>query len=191
MAAASISDNAAASIMNKAFSAGDLADLCAALGDFESLTIQISGLKTETQEKEAEVLKAILDRVTPLVPVLSRDFESYYRRELVILAEREEVRFEKNTEFYSEYKLVLYENGLLERIHRYGEFSEGPRPGWELTNEEEFTPLAAIIAFGLPAIAEGLIKAFEWANSSVILKEELEARLKTLVKVLEALTCTA
>jgi len=189
MAASTTSGDTAASI--KAASQETIADLCAALGDFESLTIQISGLKKDTLEKEAVVLKAILDRVTPLVSVLSSDFESYYRHELVILTEREEVRFEKDTEFYSEYKLVLYENGLLERIHRYGEFSDGLRPGWELTNEEEFTPLAAIIAFGLPAIAEGLIKTFEWANSAIILKEELEARLKTLVEVLEALTCTA
>jgi hypothetical protein len=191
MASSSLSEGAAASIMNKAVPQGNLADLCAALGDFESLAVQVSDLKEETLEKEASVLKAILDRVTPLVPVLSRDFESYYRRELVILTEREEVKFEKSAEFYSEYKLVLYENGLLVRIHRYGEFSEGPRPGWELTNEEEFTPLSAIIAFGLPAIADGLIKTFGWANTSIILKEELEARLKTLVKVLEALTCTA
>jgi hypothetical protein len=48
MAASAISENAAASIMNEPFSAGDLADLCAALDDFESLTIQISGLKKDT-----------------------------------------------------------------------------------------------------------------------------------------------
>ncbi len=168
-----------------------IANLCNALGDFEGLAGQITGLKQETQERESQVLKAILYRITPLVSVLSRDFESYYRRELVILTEREEVRLENNTAFYSEYKLVLYENGLLWRIHRYGEFSEGPRTNWELADEEEFTPRAAIIAFGLPAIAEGLIKAFEWANSSIILKEELEAKLAALSGVLEALTCTA
>ena len=164
-----------------------IANLCAALGDLEGLAGQISGLKAETRQKEAEVLKTILNRVTPLVPVLSRDFESYYRSVLVILTEREEVRFEKNTAFYSEYELVLYENGILVRTHRFGESSEGPRIGWMLEKEDEFTPLAAIIAFGLPAIAEGLVNIFQEAHETTVLKEELEERLSALTRVLEAL----
>lgn len=187
MAASITTENTLAGI-NKAVPQGNLVDLCADLNGVEELAWKISGLKTEALEREAAVLKAILDRVTPLVPVLSRDFESYYRSVLVILTEREEVQLEKSLKFYSEYKLVLYENGLLVRIHRYSEFSDSPRPGWELTNEEEFTPQAAIIAFGLPAIAKGLIRAFEWANSAIILKEELEANLKTLTTALEVIS---
>ncbi len=89
--------------------------------------------------------------------------------------------------FFSEYRLILYENGLLVRTHRYGEWSEGPRPGWENIDEDELTPEAAITAFGLTAISDGLIKVLGQASSIVILKEKLEGRLSALTKILEAL----
>lgn len=73
------------------------------------------------------------------------------------------------------------------RIHRYGEWSEGPRPGWENTDEDVLTPQAAITAFGLTAISEGLIKVLGEASSIVILKEELEGRLAALTEILDAL----
>ena len=56
-----------------------------------------------------------------------------------------------------------------------------------LEKEDEFTPLAAIIAFGLPAIAEGLVNIFQEAHETTVLKEELEERLSALTRVLEAL----
>lgn len=185
--AATLSDNAIANISHKSIPYACLANLNATIGDFESLASQISRLKKEILEKEAAILKEILDRVTPLVHFLSKDYEAYYRRELVILTTREEVQLEETSGFYSEYRLILYENGLLVKAHRYGEWSRGPRPGWELTDEEELIPQSAIKKFGLPTIAECLIKAFEEADSTIILREELKKRLGELTKVLEAL----
>jgi hypothetical protein len=72
-------------------------------------------------------------------------------------------------------------------IHRYGEWSEGLRAGWENADEDEITPQAAITAFGLTTISEGLMKVLGEASSMVILKEELDGRLAALAKILDAL----
>ncbi len=72
-------------------------------------------------------------------------------------------------------------------MRRYGEWSEGSRPRWENTDEDVIIPKAAIAAFGLMAISEGLINVLGEASSIVILKEKLEGRLAFLTKALEAL----
>jgi len=164
-----------------------LTELNTALDEFGLRAAQISSLKNEILAREAVVLKAILEKVTPLVPLLSRDYELYYRRELVILAREERVQLEKISFFYNEHRLILYESGQLVRRHRYGEWSESSRPAWEITEEDELTPQAAIISFGLDAIAEGLIKAFKEAPQVIILKEDLERRLTALTRILGAL----
>lgn len=192
MAASIAAGDGLATIIEQAGPCGELADLCAALGDVEWLAGQVTGLKKETLEREATVLRSILDRITPLVPVLSQEYEAFYRPMVVILTKKDEVPFptEKTTYFFSEQKLILYDNGHLIKAHRFGEFTEGPRPGWELTEEAEMTAEAAIKAYGLPAIAEGIMAVFEWARSAIILKEELEGKLAALSGVLEALRCT-
>jgi hypothetical protein len=181
-----------ATIIEKTGPQGELADLCAALEDVERLAGQVDNLKKETLEKEATVLRAILDRITTLVHVLSQEYEPFCRPMVVILTQKDEVPFPtvKNTYFFSEQKLVLYDNGHLIKSHRFGEFCEGPRPGWEMTEEAEMTAEAAIKAYGLPAIAEGIMALFEWARTAVVLKEELEGKLAALSGVLGALRCT-
>ncbi len=94
---------------------------------------------------------------------------------------------EQNAYFYSENKLILYENGLLVRMHRYGEFTGGHRPRWELIDEHPLTALAAVEAFGLNTIAAVLVRMLKDASEMVVLKEEMEARLAALANVLEAL----
>ncbi len=192
MAASLAAENSPAAIVTKAGPQGELADLCAALEDVELLACYITDLKKDALEKEAAVLRAILDRITPLVPVLSKEYEAFYRPMIIILTKRDEVPFptERTTYFFSEQKLILYDNGHLIKAHRFGEFCEGPRPGWELTEEAEMSAEEAIKAFGLPAIAEGIIAVFEWAHSAVILMDELEAKLAALSGALEALKCT-
>lgn len=76
------------------------------------------------------------------------------------------------------------------RRHRYGEWSEGTCLGWEITEEDEQTPQAAITAFSLSAITDGLIKVLGEASSLNNLKDELEARQTALAEVLEALRCS-
>ncbi len=138
-------------------------------------------------ECEAQVLTAILERITPLVPILSKDYEPSYRREIALITDTKQVPFERRAYFYSENKLILYENGSLVRRHRYGEFTGGHRPGWELIDEHPLTALAAVEAFGLNSIASALVKMLKDASKMVILKEEMEARLVALASVLEAL----
>ncbi|VVB62886.1 Uncharacterised protein [uncultured archaeon] len=185
------SENAPAGLSQNAASQNPLADLSTALDDFGSLATKISEIKAQAFVREAEVLKAILEKLTPLVPLLSRNYEACYRRRLVILTKEERVKIEKNAGFYREHKLILYENGLLVKAHRHGEWSEeGQCPAWELTEEEELTPQAAIVMFGFSAIAEGLMKVLAETPSMLILKDEMEARLVALTKVLEALICT-
>ncbi|MGA9100323.1 MAG: hypothetical protein WB392_15485 [Methanotrichaceae archaeon] len=166
---------------------GTLAELSTALNELQPLASRIANLKKEALEKEAIVLKAILEKIAPLVPLLSDDCEHHYRREVVILAREERVQLEEGLSFFSEHKLILYENGLLARTNRYGEWSEGSRLGWENTDEVVLTPEAAIIIFGLTAISKGLIKALGEASSMAILKEKLEGDLVALTKTLEAL----
>ncbi len=170
--------------------AGMLSGLSTALDELHPNASRIADLKKETLEKEASILKAILEKVTPLVPLLSEDYEQCYRREIVILTREERIQLE-GFGFFSEYRLILYENGLLVRTHRYGEWSEGLRPGWENTDEDELTPEAAILAFGLTAISEGLIKVLGDASSIAILKEKLEGRILALTKALEYCETTA
>jgi hypothetical protein len=166
---------------------GMLSDLSTALDDLAPLAARIADLKKETLDREAAVLKAILEKVTPLVPLLSDDCEQYHRREIVILTQEERVQLEKGFGFFSEYRLILYENGLLVRMHCYGECSEGLRLGWENADEDMLTPQVAIAAFGLAAISGGLMKVLGEASSVVILKERLEGRIAALTRALEAL----
>ncbi len=166
---------------------GMLSDLSIALDELAPLAARIADLKKETLDREAAVLKAIMEKVTPLVPLLSYDCDQYYRREIIILTREERVPLENGYGLFSEYRLILYENGLLVRTHRYGEFSEGLHLGWENEDEDVLTPQAAIVAFGLAAISGGLMKVLGEASSMVILKERLEGRLAVLTKALEAL----
>lgn len=173
--------------MAASLSSSPVHGLTRGLDDFEPLAKLVSDMKKETSEKEAAILKEALDRVTPLVPLIDSGRELYYRNSLNIVTRREEVPIDEDgSHFYSEYKLILYENGILSRVHRYGEMSYKPRPGWDLQDEEEITPQGAITAFGLDVISEGLIKALEGMSQALILGEE-EKRLATLKRILEAL----
>ncbi len=189
MAASATSGDAMAGL--KAAPQETIADLCAALGDVEQLSGQISRLKAETMQKEAQVLAEIIRRVTPLVAIIGRGGESYYRRDIIILTKHEDcpLFIDRPTRFFSEHKLVLYENGALFQMHRFGETSRGDeaRPGWVMNEESELSAEAAISAFGLSVIAEGFIKAFQEAHQTIILKEELGRRLSALTNVPEAL----
>ena len=167
---------------------GMLSELSTALDELHPLASKISDLKKQTLEREAAILKAILEKATPMVPLLSEDCEQCYRREIVILTREERVQLAESSGFFSEHRLILYENGLLARTHRYGQSSEGSRFGWENTDEDVLTPEAAIIIFGFTAISKGLIKALGEASLMVILKEELECDLAALTKALEALS---
>lgn len=170
--------------------AASVEELNSALADFEPIAARIGDLKAETARMEAEILEQIIIKVTPLIPLIGRQGESYYRRD-IILATRSEAApqaLDKVSRFYSEHNLVLYETGQLWGLHRFGEAScmEG-RPGWELNEEHELLPREAVAAFGLPAIVAGLIETLREAKSRIILGE-LEARTNALTKILEALT---
>lgn len=164
-----------------------LTELNSNLADFESLAAKVTELKKETLEKESQVLVAILQRITPLIPILTDESEPYQRRELIIITDETAVPIDSNAQFYSEKKLILYENGSLIRSHRYGESSKALRLGWELTDMLELTPQIAISCFGLDAIAVGIIRTLKKATEMIILTEELEARLIELTRILAVL----
>ena len=166
---------------------GMLSELSTALDELAPLAPNIAILRKEILDREAAVLKSILEKLTPLVPLLSDDCEQCYRREIVILTKEERVQLEKDFGFFSEHRLILYENGMLVREHRYGECSEGLHMGWENADEDVLSPQAAITTFGLTAISEGLIKVLNEASSVTILKDELEGRLAALARILDAL----
>ncbi|MGA9097523.1 MAG: hypothetical protein WB392_01165 [Methanotrichaceae archaeon] len=166
---------------------GMLSELSTTLDELQPVVSKIIYLKKETLKKEAAVLKAILEKLTPLVPLLSEDYEPVYRRVIVILTREEKIRLEDGLSFFSEYRLILYENGLLVKTHRYGQSMEGLHLGWENTDDDVLTPEAAIIIFGFEAISKGLIKALGEASSMAILKEKLECDLEALTKALYTL----
>lgn len=130
-------------------------------------------------------MEAIIKRVTPLIPLLSKAYEHYYRRRIILSHDRITVPIDGEAYFYSENKLILYENGQLVRTHRYGDCRESHGPGWELTDEFPLTASAAVVAIGLDAIAAGIIGVLKEASKTIILPKELEARLVALLKVLE------
>ena len=174
-------------IATDSVTSGMLSELDTALDEFAPLASKIADLKKEILDREAAVLKAILEKATPLVPLLSDDCSQYYRREIVILTQEERVQLENSYGFFSEYRLILYENGLLVRAHRYGECSEGLHLGWENEDEDVLTPEAAITIFGFTAISKGLIMALGETLWMVTFKEELEGRLAALTEALEAM----
>ncbi len=85
MAASAFSENA----VEKIKPSRSLTDLNAVLDDFEPLASKFAELEKEILDREAQALTVILERITPLVPALSKDYESYYRREIVIIADTE------------------------------------------------------------------------------------------------------
>lgn len=72
-----------------------LTQLSTALDDLGPLAARVTELKREVLAGEAEVLKSILEKLVPLVPLLSKDYESSYRRELIILSKRSEYRLKE------------------------------------------------------------------------------------------------
>lgn len=54
----------------------------------------------------------------PIVPLLSKGFERYYRSEIVILTREERIPLEEGSGFFSEHKLIFYENGVLVKAPR-------------------------------------------------------------------------
>lgn len=164
-----------------------LAELNAVLADIEPLAAKVEELKKETLEKESQVLAAILQRIVPLIPILTDESEPYQRRELIIITDETAVPIDANAHFYSEKKLILYENGLLIRSHRYGESSKALRPGWELSDTLELNPQMAVSCFGLDAISAGIVKLLKETLENFIFPDALTARLEELAKVLEAL----
>jgi len=169
-----------------------LSELTASLADLQPIASRIADLKTETLEKEASILKAILEKLTLLVPLLSEDYEECYRREIIILTSEERLQLD-DFSFFSEHWLVLYENSLLARMHRYGQSMnhgqsmEASHIGWENIDEDVLTPEAAIIAFGFTAISKGLMRILGEASLMVIFKEELEGEVAALAEALEAI----
>jgi hypothetical protein len=166
-------------------------DLNMLLSDTEALVSKAMELKEQAAEKEAVILREVLKRITPLVSILSRDYEPYYRRSVVILVNARRTQIGQSGCFFDETELILYETGSMVRSRRYGQESEDPHhPGWELREQLELTPGLAVRLFGLDSITEGLIRLLNDARERIVLKE-LEGRVKELAKVLEGLRCTA
>lgn len=164
------------------------ADLCAVLDDFEPLAMEIAGLEREAAEKEAAILKAVLGRLVPLVPLLCERYEAAYRRKLTILTVQDKVPLcrENNSYFYFEQRLILYENGSLILHYRSGMYSDGCLLSCEMVRECEITSDGAIAAFGFSAVVEGLISVLRHAKAKMVLKEELESKIAALTETLEA-----
>lgn len=165
------------------------ANLCALLDDFEPLAMEIASLEREASEKEAAVLKAFFDRLVLLIPVLSEKCEAAYRRTLTVLTVHHKIPLcpENSSYFYSEERLILYENGILVRAYRTGIFSGGPLPGCEMAGKSEITADGVIAAFGFSAVVKGLIDLLSHAKAPAVLKGELESRLESLSGALEAI----
>ncbi|WP_334102840.1 hypothetical protein [Methanothrix soehngenii] len=157
------------------------------LDGIESLAARMVDLKNETLEKETAILEAIIKRVTPLLPLLSKNQVHSCRCRIIIAHDRIDAPLDGRAYFYSESDLILYENGQLVRTHRYGDFRASPGEGWEIFDEYPLDASTAIEAIGLDAIVTGIINALEEAEETIILPIEVEARLIALSKILEGL----
>ena len=157
------------------------------LDGIESLAARMVDLKNETLEKETAILEAIIKRVTPLIPLLSKKQVYSCRCRIIIAHDRIDAPLDGRAYFYSESDLILYENGQLVRTHRYGDFRASPGEGWEIFDEYPLDASTAIEAIGLDAIVTGIINALEEAEETIILPIEVEARLIALSKILEGL----
>ena len=62
-----------------------------------------------------------------------------------------------------------------------------PGQSWEYLDEHLLNAAAVVEAFGLDAIAAGIVKALEEASEMIILSPEAETRLVALSKILEDL----
>ena len=157
------------------------------LDGLDVLAARVTDLKKETLEKETAVLEAIIARVVPLIPLLDRNQVHSCRCRITITHDRIEAPLDGGAYFYSESDLILYENGQLVRAHRYGDFRVSPGQSWEYLDEHLLNAAAVVEAFGLDAIAAGIVKALEEASEMIILSTEAETRLVALSKILEDL----
>ena len=159
----------------------------AVLDDLDTLAARVTDLKKETLEKETAVLEAIIKRVVPLIPLLSKTQVYSCRCRITIAHDRTDAPLDGGAYFYSESDLILYENGQLVRTHRYGDFRVSPGQSWEYLDEHLLNAAAVVEAFGLDAVVAGIIKALEEAEETIILPPEVEDRLAALSKILEDL----
>mgnify|MGYP000884133498 FL=1 len=157
------------------------------LDGLDALAARMTDLKNETLEKETAVLEAIIKRVTPLIPLLSKKQVYSCRCRIIITHDRIDAPLDGEAYFYSESDLILYESGQLVRTHRYGDFRVSPGQGWEFFDEYPLDASSAVEAIGLDAIVTGIIKALEEASETIILPQEGEARLVALSKILKGL----
>lgn len=137
--------------------------------------------------KRAEALGRILQKAALFIPLLD-DSEPYYRKSITIFNKSERIPFEDGRSFCSEVKLILYEDGRLTKSLRFCEtWTKGF--GLEHQEEEELDCVSAISLYGLDAIASGLARALRELPSIKILHQDLEERLESITKILEALRC--
>jgi hypothetical protein len=157
------------------------------LDDLDALAARVTDLKKETLEKETAVLEAIIKRVTPLIPLLNNPQVYSCRCRIVIAHDRIEAPLDGGAYFYSENDIILYENGQLVRTHRYGDFRVSHGQSWEFFDEYPLDVSSAVEAIGLDVVVASIIKVFEEAAETIILPQEVEARLVALSKILEDL----
>lgn len=182
----SISQNMEPALPKPASPVDSLEAINRALDDLTPLASSIDELKQGLLDKESEILKVILQKITPLIPLFDEGSENYHRGELIILEKNQCVEFEEESAFYSDHILILYENGALIDKHCYGEKSS-TRVGWEIVDDIKQTPMAAITAYGLDDIVEGLAKILDGVRSIYVLKSDMEERITALMNLLEAL----
>ena len=163
------------------------ANVVVVLDGLDALASRVTDLKKETLEKETAVLEAIIKRVVPLIPLLSKTQVYSCRCRITIAHDRTDAPLDGGAYFYSESDLILYENGQLVRTHRYGDFRVSPGQSWEIFDEYPLDAAAVVEAFGLDAVAAGMGKALEEASEMIILSPEAETRLNALSKILEDL----
>jgi len=165
--------------------AASLAEFNSALDELSPLPEKIAVLKNETLVQEVEALGLILQKVTSLIPLLD-DCEPYYRKSITILNRSERVPLDDDRSFCSEARLVLYEDGRLTRALRFSETCTRGF-GWEQEEAEELDCSAAVSLYGFDAIVSGLAKALNELPSIKIMHQDLEERLKAVIKIQEVL----
>jgi hypothetical protein len=167
-----------------------LSELIAGLDEIAPLAAKVGELRNLTVAEETEALEKILEKVKPILPVISYKIKSGYYSSgqqfhsptysyfsdsgLVLIDEFSEVCTDRDTRGdFAGWQLALLRDGRLMAYERQGDWSrwQGESSQWSADEEEDITPETAIRRYGLKTIVDGL--ADELKDASERLTEKL------------------
>jgi len=184
-----------------------LEELSAKLAEIAPLAERVGELKNATLEQESEALAMLIERIKPILPVVSSRIQCSYFHSgqqfheekttnhampgIELISTFKQINTDRDTRGeYGGSRLLLFQDGTLQWERRAGEWSrwQGESSGWRTEEETAFAPARAVAKYGLAAIVRGLGEELAEASEGLQKKREsYQERLELVAKVKEIL----